>query len=76
MITAAKLLCIQYWNDSTIPTMKEWLLRPMGLIEMVKLIAMIREKTLAKFNTNWKLLFDFLQETGGGNEIMTYGFKD
>lgn len=36
---------------------------------MTKPLALIRERALDKFNTNWKPLLDFLHETGKKNEI-------
>lgn len=35
----------------------------MELPEMVKLVDLIREKTLINFKVNWKSLLDFLYET-------------
>lgn len=44
-------------KDSTVATMELWLLKLMKLVGMGKPMVLIREKTLAKFKTNWKSLW-------------------
>lgn len=72
VIMAARFLCAQQWKDLTIPTMEDCLSFLMELAEMAILTVLIIQKTLAKFNINWKPLLDFLQKR---NEVMTYGFQ-
>lgn len=43
--------------------MEEWMVNMMKLAKIAKLIALVRDKTLSKFNVDWKPLTDFLCET-------------
>lgn len=55
-------------ESSKITTMEDWLVKVMELAGMVKLMALIREKTLEKNNTNWKPFMHFLQEEKKSND--------
>lgn len=63
MIRGARLLYLQRWKDSQVPTMEEWMVNLMELVEMAKPIALVKEKSNFTFNfinftsSTWKLLF-------------------
>lgn len=59
MIAVARLLYAQRWNDLTLPTMKEWLMKVTEFVEMNKLTSLITEKILSKFICDWNPFMDF-----------------
>lgn len=64
-----QFLCVgflyaQTWKDLQIPTKDEWMVKSMGLAEMVKLITLM-----------WKLVLDFLLENER-NKILMLGFHN
>ena len=73
MITAARLLYAQKWKNETIPTANEWIMKMMELAEMAKLTTIIKEGSVIKFMSDWKLFIEFLQETEK-NDIYVCGF--
>lgn len=44
MITTTRLLCAQKWKDSVMPKTEEWLVKVTDLVEMAKMICLIRER--------------------------------
>lgn len=54
-------------ESSMIPTVEEWLVKVMEKARMVKLMGLIREKTLEKINTNWKPFVHFYKKEKKSN---------
>lgn len=59
MIAVARLLYVQRWNDLTLPTMKEWLMKLTDFVEMDKWTSLVTEKILSKFISDWNPFMDF-----------------
>lgn len=58
--TTMILLYAQRWKDLQIPTVEQWTVKLMELVKIVKLTALIKEKSLTNFISTWKTLLDFL----------------
>lgn len=67
MTTAVKLLYAERWNH-----LAKWLAK---MMELAKLISLIREKIISIFITDWKFLLHLLHETEK-NKFIIYHFDN
>lgn len=73
LLTTAQLFNVLRWKDSQIPTMEEWMLKVMDLVEMAKLTSSVEKDFV--FVSIWKPFSDFLLKTET-NETLTLVFDD